>query len=143
MSSPYIFAGYTYDSSKCERDMGYNINGFLNDLRYGGNQDSRYNASKYWIGSTPQIDGDRQPEILVKNHIRDVINNYILTRTAYTSQQSPVVTTQYFGTAAGEAGASARITALTFIITDVIENGLDNYPHWKESINQSHLLKLL
>ena len=128
VSSPYIFAGYTYDSSKCERDMGYNINGFLNDLRYGGNQDSRYNASKYWIGSTPQIDGDRQPEILVKNHIRDVINNYILTRTAYTSQQSPVVTTQYFGTAAGEAGASARITALTFIITDVIENGLDNLP---------------
>ena len=128
VSSPYIFAGYTYDSSKCERDMGYNLNGFLNDLRYGGNQDSRYNASKYWIGSTPQIDGDRQPEILVKNHIRDVINNYILTRTAYTSQQSPVVTTQYFGTAAGEAGASARITALTFIITDVIENGLDNLP---------------
>ena len=128
VSSPYIFAGYTYDSYKCERDMGYNINGFLNDLRYNGNQDSRFNASKYWIGSTPQIDGDRQPEILVKNHIRDVINNYILTRTAYTSQQSPVVTTQYFGTAPGEAGASARITALTFIITDVIENGLDNLP---------------
>jgi len=128
VSSPYIFAGYTYDSYKCERDMGYNINGFLNDLRYNGNQDSRFNASKYWIGSTPQIDGDRQPEILVKNHIRDVINNYVLTRTAYTSQQSPVVTTQYFGTAAGEAGASARITALTFIITDVIENGLDNLP---------------
>ena len=128
VSSPYIFAGYTYDSYKCERDMGYNINGFLNDLRYNGNQDSRFNASKYWIGSTPQIDGDRQPEILVKNHIRDVINNYILTRTAYTSQQSPVVTTQYFGTAAGEAGASARITDLTFIITDVIENGLDNLP---------------
>ena len=128
VSSPYIFAGYTYDSYKCERDMGYNINGFLNDLRYNGNQESRFNASKYWIGSTPQIDGDRQPEILVKNHIRDVINNYILTRTAYTSQQSPVVTTQYFGTAAGEAGASARITALTFIITDVIDNGLDNLP---------------
>ena len=128
VSSTYIFAGYTYDSYKCERDMGYNINGFLNDLRYAGNQESRFNASKYWIGSTPQIDGDRQPEILVKNHIRDVINNYVLTRTAYTSQQSPVVTTQYFGTVAGEAGASARITALTFIITDVIDNGLDNLP---------------
>ena len=128
ISSPYIFAGYTYDSAKCERDMGYNLNGFLNDLRYGGNQESRYNASKYWIGSTPQIDGDRQPEILVKNHIKDVINNYILTRTIYTSQQSPVITTQYLGTAAGEAGSSARITALTGIITDVIENGLDNLP---------------
>ena len=128
VSSSYIFAGYTYDSAKCERDMGYNLNGFLNDLRYGGNQESRFNASKYWIGSTPQIDGDRQPEVLVKNYIKGVINDYILTRTAVTTKQSPVVTTQYLGTTAGEAGVPARITALNFIITDVIENGLDNLP---------------
>ena len=82
------FKDYVNDSNdKCERDMGYNLiggdpknpvqdqpGGLLYDLRYNGNQESRFNASKYWIGSTPQIDGDRQPEILVKNHIRDVIN---------------------------------------------------------------------
>ena len=80
------WAGYTYDPALCERDTRYNLQGtdytgtggILFDLRYGGNEQTRFTASKYWINSTPQIDGNRTPEIFAKNYARDLINNYIL-----------------------------------------------------------------
>ena len=97
-------------------------------------------ASKYWINSTPQLDGDRQPEILTKNFIVSLINNYILPQTAYTTKQSPVVTTQYTNTGiAYESGADTRITALMAIITDVIQNGLDNVPTLIEQIQKFYV----
>jgi len=126
---------YTYNSPKCERDTRYNLQGtdgtggIIYDLRYNGNAQARYLASKYWINSTPQIDGDRQPEIAAKNFARDLINNYILPQQTFTTAQSPIVTTQYTNSAiAYESGADARVTVLMGIITDVILNGLDNVP---------------
>jgi len=130
------FVGYTNDSKeKCERDARYNLQGtdgeggMLYDLRYGGNSQTRYMASKYWINSTPQIDGDRTVEISAKEFMARLINNYLLPQSAYPTLQSPVVTTQYYNAAnTYETGTENRINDLTFIITDVIENGLDNVP---------------
>jgi hypothetical protein len=108
--------------------MGYNIDGILTDLRYGGNQQSRYNAGTYWVGTVSVLSGDRQPELAVKNEIRSIINNYVIPGTAYSSRQSPVVTQQTLVGTPGEAGATTRVTTLFGIVTDVIENGLDNLP---------------
>jgi len=126
---------YTYNSPKCERDTRYNLQGvngdggILYDLRYGGNAQARFLASKYWINSTPQVDGDRQPEVAAKNFVVSLINNYILPQATFTSAQSPVVTTQYTNNGSSyESGSDARVTALFAIITDVITNGLDNVP---------------
>ena len=127
-SSAYVFANFVYDSYLCERDMGYNIDGLLKDIRYGGNEQSRYNASTYWVGTVSVLDGDRQPEIATKNEIRNIINNYVIPGTAYASRQSPVVTQQTILGTPGESGATARVTSLVGIITDVITNGLDNLP---------------
>ena len=129
------WAGYTYDTAKCERDTRYNLQGvdgdggILYDLRYGGNEQTRFNASKYWINSTPQVDGDRTPEIFAKNFVRDLINNYILPQTTYPTTQSPVVTTQYKNAAStAESEAAGIVTNRFSIITDVLLNGLDNVP---------------
>ncbi|SVA33728.1 uncharacterized protein METZ01_LOCUS86582, partial [marine metagenome] len=79
---------YTYDGILCERDTRLNLQGLdgtggiLYDLRYGGNEQTRYTASKYWINSTPQIDGNRTPELFAKNYVRDLINNFILLQPA-------------------------------------------------------------
>ena len=108
--------------------MGYNITGILKDLRYGGNEQSRYNAGTYWNGEVSVLTGNRQPEIQTKNEIRNIINNFIIPGTAHTTKQSPVVTQQTILASAGEAAASGRVTTLFGIITDVIQNGLDNLP---------------
>ena len=75
--SSFNFPGYTYDSVKCERDMGYVIDGYLHDLRYGGNVKTRLISSRYWDGEVPQVDGDRKPEIATHTFIRNLINDYI------------------------------------------------------------------
>ena len=40
-------SSFTYDSKKCERDMGYIIDAFVHDLRHGGNVKSREAALEY------------------------------------------------------------------------------------------------
>ena len=82
------FAGYTYNESKCERDIGFILNAYLNDLRYGGNKLTRKYISRYFENGVAQIDGDRQPEVYVHTYIRDLITDYIFTNTAFSSLQA-------------------------------------------------------
>jgi hypothetical protein len=121
------FAEYIYDSAKCERDIGYVIDAYLHDMRYGGNIKTRFVASRYWLGDVPQIDGDRKPEIQTHQFIRDLINDYIFTTVSYLPYQQSYVIYQT-GAAPAESAASARITSLSFIIVDVINIGLAHLP---------------
>lgn len=123
------FANYTYNNAKCERDIGYVLEAYLWDLRYGGNRNIRKVAGFYWIGGAPQIDGDRTPEVATHNFIRDLINTYIIRNVAYTSLQTPVVTTQTINLSKPfETGADTRITYLAGVLNTVIQNGLDALP---------------
>ena len=124
-----IWDGYTYNGPKCERDTGYNIDAMIADMQYGGNAHTVDTAKAYWKGPTPQIDGSREQEIAAKNFLRDLIDNYILTKSVYpTKQQSPVETTQYFLGNDADLGTQARVTELISIITNVIEKGLAFLP---------------
>ena len=120
------FLGYVYDATKCKRDTGYVIDSYINDLRYGGNEETRATASIYWVGTTPQIDGDRLAEIYGHAELATIINDYVFTKTAYPSLQ--IVAAQVTSGTAGEAGAPARITTLSTIVTTVIQNGLSSLP---------------
>jgi len=122
------FNGYTYDSAKCERDVGYVIDSYIYDLRYGGKEGIRDIASQYWVGTTAQVDGDRAPEVAAHTKLRDIINNNILPKVSYTSLQSPVVTTQNVSGSAGESGTTTTITSLASILTSTISSGLSNLP---------------
>jgi hypothetical protein len=133
--SDYNFAGYAYDSDKCKRDVGYVLDAYANDLKYGGNIEIRHVSSRYWEGSTPQVDSDRKPEIVTHQFIRNLINNYIFTQAAYTPLQ--IIELQYTNNAITyEAGASARITSEQTILTDVIANGLDSLPAKSNGVTQ-------
>jgi hypothetical protein len=124
-----IWDGYTYNAAKCERDTGFNIDAIIADMQYGGNANVRTTASKYWKGPTPQIDGTREQEIAAKNFMRDLVNNYILTKAVYpTKQTGTPETTQYFLGADCELGGNTRVTSLVSILTEVIEKGLDFLP---------------
>jgi hypothetical protein len=77
---------YTYNQSKCERDLGYVLDAYLHDLRYGGNQKLRSVIKYYWEGSVAQVDGTRIPEIDTHAFIGDLITNYILLNEQYDVQ---------------------------------------------------------
>ena len=129
------FANYIYDEAKCERDIGYVLDAYLNDLRYGGNIETRFVSSRYWEGSTPQIDGDRRPELETHEFIKNLINTYILPQAAYTPLQGSY--NQYFnGAITYEGGSTARITTLWSILNDVIANGLFSLPARVDGVSQ-------
>jgi hypothetical protein len=129
------FAGYIYDTSKCERDIGYVIDAYANDLRYGGNIQIRFVASRYWEGQTPQVDGDRRPEIKTHEFIRELINEYIFTQATYTPLQ--VIADRYTnGGITYESGALSRIYSLETVLTSVIENGLPSLPSRSNGVTQ-------
>ena len=87
------FIGYTYNQSKCERDIGYVIDAYLNDLRYGGNEKLRNTIKYYWDQDVAQVDGDRQPEIQTHTFIGDLIKDYIFTQTVYSASNLEVTQT--------------------------------------------------
>jgi len=140
VSSVYNYAGYQYDSSKCYRDIGLVIDAYLHDLRYGGNARTYYISSRFWNGSIPQLSGDRLPEITAQTFIRDLINNYILPKTVYSTEQSPVSELQVTTGSAGEAGATSRITTLANSFISVLQNGLESLPTLSNGVTTIRLL---
>lgn len=88
------FPGYTYNSSKCERDVGFVIDAYLNDLRYGGNEKVKNTIKYYWDQDVAQVDGDRFPEIATHTFIGTLITDYIFTNTLYTASNTEVAQTR-------------------------------------------------
>lgn len=121
------FVGYTYNAAKCERDIGYNIDAYLTDLRYGGNENT-YNVVKYyWDQDVAQIDGSRAVEIATYDFIKTLIQTYILTNTAYSSSNVEVSQT-IDPTKTAESGTSTILGNLVQATADVIETGISAFP---------------
>jgi len=121
------FAYYTYNKEKCYRDVSYVLEGYISDLKHGGNRQTYFNASKYFDNGYPQVDGDRTPEVAAHTFIRDLVSNYILTNvtaTARNTSVSQVIEQAY----TPELGGSAQFVALTNIVITVITNGLSSLP---------------
>jgi len=123
--APFVF--YTYNASKCRRDVSYILEGYINDLKNGGNKATNFNASKYWENGVAQVDGDREPEIQTHTFIRDLIENYIWANVAYSARQ--ILVSQVIDNAnTPEVFANTRIKELSNTIIEVIDNGLSYVP---------------
>ena len=123
--SPY--ANYTYNAEKCRRDVSYILEGYLSDLKKGGNRQTYFNAEKYWENGVAQVDGDRQPEIFAHTFIRDLIDNFIWQNIAFTPRQILVSQVRDL-TYTVEEPAQTRLKELSNIVLDVIEFGISRLP---------------
>ena len=123
--APFIY--YTYNADKCRRDVSYVLEGYISDLKHGGNRQTLFNASKYWENGVAQVDGDRQPEIYTHTFIRDLIENNIFANVEYASKQ--ILASQIIDLVnTPEVFSNTRIKELSNTILDVIENGVDYLP---------------
>jgi len=123
--NPYVF--FTYNAEKCRRDVSYILEGYLTDLRHGGNRQTVFNASYYWIGGVAQVDGDRQPEVYAHTFIKNLIENFIFTNTAYSSLQT-VAAQVINNSLLPETMANTRVSELAGTIIDVINIGTSALP---------------
>ena len=121
-----IWAGFTYDKQKCERDTKIILDGIEYDLKWNGNEKTHLNASRYFLGTTSYVNGQQAQTAAALDKARDIVTDFIFTNTAYSSLQSK--TTQTLDSTNAEAGANTRVDTLMNMISGVIVNGLNTLP---------------
>jgi len=79
------YENYTFNSEKCQRDLGYVLDAYLHDLRYGGNEQTRFTIQKYYDNGVLQVDGSGQAEVEGHEFIRNLIINNVMQNQAGTT----------------------------------------------------------
>jgi hypothetical protein len=91
---------FKYNSYKCERDVGYIVDAWINDLSKGGNLETRIVAESYQAGrrnavarsDNPANTQDQIDETnLAIEFARDLVKTNILQNTAFTSKQNTFI----------------------------------------------------
>jgi hypothetical protein len=115
------FDGFTYNSVKCSRDVGYIIDALTYDLLYGGNSAAIVAANSYFVGTLGQLGaGQKDGTIAAYNRLDTVLSQVIQGETVTVTSGN--VETQ-LGAGPGGNGTSSEATLVSGdlqLIIDVI-----------------------
>ena len=72
------YSGHGYEVTKCSRDVGYIVDAISEDLEYGGDTATVYNANYYFEGAVNTLPYyQREPSRLAFTHIADVMEKVV------------------------------------------------------------------
>ena len=123
------FPSLTYDSAKCERDVGYIVDAICHDILYGGNSATTTVANSYFVDGVSQLGSPSEEAATADAYARlkDIIGDIVI--------EASVVKTPANALSQDTAGTPASSTesddaeGLVQIIEDVIRSGnLDSLP---------------
>ena len=123
------FPSLTYDSVKCERDVGYIVDALCHDILYGGNSATITVANSYFVDGVSQLGSPSEEAATADAYARlkDIIGDIVI--------EAAVVKTPANAESQNTAGTPASSTesddveGLVQIIEDVIRAGnLDSVP---------------
>ena len=121
--SPFVF-GFTYNSTKCERDIGLIIDAITYDLSHGGNTKTRQAAISYGAEAAQfYILGQKEETIAAINHALDLMQD-IINEVAITPLQG-TVTQVIDANKEPETESDALVTGLINALTGAI-NSIDD-----------------
>ena len=128
--TPFV-TGYDYDSAKCERDMGYIVDGLIHDITHGGNVRSREAALSYVTDAGLFYTLGQEAETVATINYGLTVMQAVLAQTApgvnyqtSNGDNSTAVTAQYFNANLKAESVLTEVTGLTKIITDAITAGV-------------------
>ena len=116
------FDGFTYNSVKCSRDVGYIIDALIYDLLYGGNSASIVAANSYFVGTLGQLGaGQKDGTIAAYTRLNTVLSQVIQGQ-AVTVTSGNIENQIAVGSAAVGTSAEATIVSADLqLIIDVID----------------------
>ena len=120
--SSYIstnFVGFTYDSNKCARDVGYIVDALTYDTLYGGNSASVAAAKAYYVGTLSQLAvGQKEVTIYAYKHLSNILGRII--QGIEITKSTGNVETQ-LGTGPGGNGTSVEANGIATDLSLVID----------------------
>ena len=129
----YIQATYpswTYDQTKCHRDVALIVGAVVDDLLTANKTYSRTAGNSYWAGSTSVLSTNNAQQVTntinAFNYARDLINNNVLLNMAPSTIYSGAAQVFYTGyTQASDPSVTGAITISFAKINNIIQNGPD------------------
>ena len=117
--------GFTYDQTKCRRDIGYMVDSVSFDLLYGGNRQAIQSGVYYYGFSNVTAVPNEQVQVTAAYNFIKNISSYIITGQKIPAQYQNVVNqvTSY------NTGTSVQVTTVTNninLITSIINGGIGN-----------------
>ena len=117
----YSYSGFTYNTTKCARDIGYILNAMTYDLLYGGNSETYLAAESYYYNGNTVTPNQEQIHAEVFTHMSSVIKKII--------QNIPVTNTvgnmsaQVLGASPGTLASANYLETLHTLLIDYIVDG--------------------
>ena len=121
------FIGFTYDTAKCFRDVGYIVDALCYDLLYGGNSASLAVARAYFVNAVSQIPGEGAQTIAAYEHLKTVAQDIILGNTI-TPSLGNTLTQNVSGNFASGTESSRITTLVGYVNTAITDGNLDGLP---------------
>ena len=118
-----LWNAFSYDQDKWEGDVGDYVDAIAHDIKFGGTKETIKHSRGYWIGNNSTFPNRQSQALAAFEQMRTIIVSNILTNTAYTTLQSPVVTTQTTNSNNGEAGSITKTGELIDISNEILING--------------------
>ena len=117
-NAPFV-SSFTYDSAKCEEDIGLILDALKYDLTYGGNLQTFDAAIQYFVGATSQLGAtEKAPTVAAYGRLKTVIQEVILETTV--TKSSGNAQNQDTSATAGSAGSATFAAARIQEIIDYI-----------------------
>jgi hypothetical protein len=112
------FAGFSYNSTTCARDVGYIVDSLCYDVLYGGNSATIISARAYYSGAVSVIEGETEQTAAALDRLsiiaQDIVQNILIVPTEGN------ILTQNIGLSPASATESEIIDNLLQVIQDVI-----------------------
>lgn len=118
-----VHPDFTYDSTKCARDVGLMVDAIAYDLIYGGNRQA-VQAGLYYYGfsaSTSTIHGQSTQTVAAYNRIYDIVDEILLNQPVTKSAGNNA--SQIFSTSTATSAEVTLVRSYLTTITNIITNG--------------------
>ncbi len=116
-----IWSGFTYNSEKCARDVGYLIDALCFDILYDGNWASRICADAYFTNAVSVIPGETAQTVAAYNRLSTVCQQVVINTAVTVSSGNALTQNTSLPPASGTE--TTRCDTLLQIVEDVINAG--------------------
>jgi hypothetical protein len=133
-------SGFSYNQTKCRRDVGYIIDAIAYDLEYNSNVKTRTAALKYYNGdpsSDVVIEQQKSQTVAALNHASSIAQLVVLEQ-AVTRQSGNIQVQNTSGTPGTSGVDNTRVQALMNILVDIVQNGIGQAPVRDLGIRRSY-----